>query len=239
LYAHLLLVQTLNVSYRRATHKAQNTKHCQVIVQDFQDYVKNKIGMLSCCPENVYNADHTNVYFSLESVYTYADTGSCTVSVKACDSNQRCTVMLAPSLTGEKVPYIDGLVAKELKRRIGYAKDVKMTVQEHAWFDEIVMLDWLEQVWKHEVAVSSHKIYYLMLDSCTIHMTVKVRQAFIECNTEVDSIPPSYTSKLQMLDVGVNCPFKVNMRKQFDSCICTNTGVKPTRQVVAQWIENA
>jgi DDE superfamily endonuclease len=70
-------------------------------------------------------------------------------------------------------------------------------------------------------------------------MTAKVRQAFIDCNTEVDFIPPGYTSKLQMHDVGVSRPFKVSMRRQFKSWICTNTGVESTRQVVAQWIENA
>jgi hypothetical protein len=242
------LFKLWNVSYRRATHKAQNTKHCQLVIKDFQEYVKNKISMLGCKLENVYNADQTNVYFSLESVYTYADTGSRTVSVKACDSNQRCTVMLSASVTGEKViPYIvykgkntsTGLVVKELKKRIGYPKDVEMTVQEHAWFDEVVMLDWIERVWRREVAVSKHDIYYLLLDSCTIHMTAKVRKAFCECNTEVDFIPPGYTSKLQMLDVGVNRPFKIGMRNQFDTWICENTGIKPTRRVVAQWIENA
>jgi DDE superfamily endonuclease len=96
--------------------------------------------------------------------------------------------MLAASPTGEKViPYIDfkgqitssGLAAKELKK-IGYAKDVEMTVQEHAWFTEIVMLDWVQCVWKREVAVSAHNIYYLLLDSCTIHMTSKVCTALSE-----------------------------------------------------------
>jgi hypothetical protein len=94
-----------NVSYCIATHKDQNTKHCQLVIRE--EYIKNKIIMLGCPLENVYNADQTNVYFSLESVYTYADTGSRTVSVKACDSNQGCTVVLAASATGEKViPYI-------------------------------------------------------------------------------------------------------------------------------------
>jgi hypothetical protein len=93
--------------YRRATHKAQNTKHCKLVIKGFQEYVNNKIIMLGCPIENVYNADQTNVYFSLESVYTYDDTGSRAVSVKACDSNQQCTVMLAASVAGEKViPYI-------------------------------------------------------------------------------------------------------------------------------------
>jgi DDE superfamily endonuclease len=115
-----------------------------------------------------------------------------------------------------------------------------MTVQEHAWFNEIVMLDWIEIVWKCEVAVSTHNIYYLLLDSCTIHMTAKVRTAFNECNTEVDFIPLGYTSKLQMLDdLGVNRPFRINMRKQFDTWFCNNPCIKPTRPVVATWIKNA
>jgi hypothetical protein len=66
-------------------------------------YVANKTIMMGCKSENVYNADQTNVYFSLESVYTYAETGSRTVSVKACDSNQCCTVMLCAKKAGEKV----------------------------------------------------------------------------------------------------------------------------------------
>jgi DDE superfamily endonuclease len=114
-----------------------------------------------------------------------------------------------------------------------------MTVQNHAWCDEVVMLNWIKRVWKSEVAVSTHDIHYLLLDNCTIHMTAKVRTAFNECNTEVDFIPPGYTSKLQMLDVGAKRPFKINMRNQFDTWICNNTGIKPTCPILAQWIESA
>jgi DDE superfamily endonuclease len=58
-------------------------------------------------------------------------------------------MMLSASKTGKKIiPYIvfkgkntsTGFVVKELKKRI----DVEMTVQEHAWFDEVVMVDWIE-----------------------------------------------------------------------------------------------
>jgi DDE superfamily endonuclease len=142
--------------------------------------------------------------------------------------------MLAASIIGEKViPYIvykgknsnSGLVVKELKKRIGYPKDVEMMVQNHAWFNEVVMLDWIKRVWKREVAVSTHDIYYLLLHSCTIYMTAKVCTAFNECNTKVDFIPPGYTSNLQMLEVGVNRPFKINMRNLFDKWICSNTGI--------------
>jgi hypothetical protein len=242
------LFRKWNVSYRRATHKAQGTRHCVNVIRDFQKYVANKTIMMGCKSENVYNADQTNVYFSLESVYTYAETGSRTVSVKACDSNQRCTVMLCANKAGEKViPYIVfkgkntkfGLVKKEIHRRIGYPKDVELAVQDNAWFDEVVMLDWIDRVWKREVAVDPNEIYYLLLDSFTTHMTGPVRRAFEECNTEVDFIPPGYTSKLQMLDVGVNRPFKIGMRMQFDDWVCNSKAKKPTRIDVSTWIENA
>jgi hypothetical protein len=58
------LFKLCNISYCRATHKAQNTKHCQLVIEAFQEYVKNKISMLGCKLENVYNADQTNFYFS-------------------------------------------------------------------------------------------------------------------------------------------------------------------------------
>jgi DDE superfamily endonuclease len=68
-----------------------------------------------------------------------------------------------------------------------------MTVQNHAWSDEEVTRNWIEQIQKREVAVSTHDIYYLLLDRCTIHMTAKVLTACNECNTKMNFIPPGYT----------------------------------------------
>jgi hypothetical protein len=48
------LFKLWNVSYRRATHKAQNTKHCKLVIEDFQEYVSNKIIMLGCPIEHDY-----------------------------------------------------------------------------------------------------------------------------------------------------------------------------------------
>jgi hypothetical protein len=63
--------------------------------------------MLGCPLENVYNADQTNMYFTLESIYAYADTCSRTFLVIKCNSNQWCTAILVASIKCEKViPYI-------------------------------------------------------------------------------------------------------------------------------------
>jgi hypothetical protein len=153
------LLKVWNQSWRRATHKAQNTRHCKSIINDFRQYFFNKVTMLGVKKCNIYNADQTNVPFAMESIYTYANCGSRTAS--------RCTVMLAASLTGEKViPYIvykgkntrGGVVRKEINQRKGFPGDVELMIQENAWFDEQVMLDWIERVWKREVAIDPYEI---------------------------------------------------------------------------------
>jgi hypothetical protein len=72
-------------------------------------------------------------------------------------------------IQGKNTKY--GLVKKEIHRRIGYPKDVELAVKDNDWFDEEVMLDWIDRVWKREVAVDPNEIYYLSLDSFTTHMT--------------------------------------------------------------------
>jgi DDE superfamily endonuclease len=73
------------------------------------------------------------------------------VSVKGADSTNRCTIMLGCSLSGEKLDsYIvlkgtkGGWISQEIKHPDGYANNVVLAVQENAWFDESIMLDWIE-----------------------------------------------------------------------------------------------
>ena len=72
-------------------------------------------------------------------------------------------------------------------------------------------------------------------------MTHDVKDAFLQCNTEVDYIPKGYTSKLQPLDVGVNGPFKRYIRNAVELFLMENTGekVKIHRRNVAQWIADS
>jgi hypothetical protein len=54
-------------------------------------------------PSNVYNANRTNVNFSMESTYTLAEQGSRTVLIKGAESSIRLTTMLGTSINGGKV----------------------------------------------------------------------------------------------------------------------------------------
>ncbi len=239
------LLQKWDVTWRRGTHKAQNTRHDLVIEQEFHSYVQQKIRLLGvdCC--NVYNADETNMYFSPQPTSTYAPRGSKTVSIKGADSSSRCTIMLGASLTGKKLPPFvifkgkndrTGHIKRELARRDGYPDGIEFGVQGRAWMDAALMLEWIEKIWKP--CTLYNKISYLILDECRSHMTAEVRKAFADCNTEVDLIPGGYTSRLQPMDVGLNKPFKGYVSDNFTDWLIVNRNVKPTRQDVSGWILN-
>lgn len=46
------------------------------------------------------------------------------------------------------------------------------------------------------------------MDECKVHRVKCCTDAFSNCGTKCDFIPPGYTWKLQALDVGINRPFK-------------------------------
>jgi hypothetical protein len=69
--------------------------------------------------------------------------------------------------------------------------------------DETKMLDWVERIWKPWAATKKDTAYLLM-DEFASHMMAKVNMAIYTCNSEIDFIIAGYTSKLQVLDVGLN-----------------------------------
>jgi transposase-like protein len=79
-----------NASWRRGTHKAQNTRHDIVVMNDFRSYVNMKAKLLGVDCRAVFNADETNVFYSMEGSYTYARRGSRTVAIKGVTSSDRC-----------------------------------------------------------------------------------------------------------------------------------------------------
>lgn len=58
-----------------------------------------------------------------------------------------------------------------------------------------------------------------------------------EHGTKVDFIPASMTSTLQVLDVGINKPFKDLVREQYETFMGSNaSNAKPSRRNVTDWI---
>lgn len=248
-----------NVGYRRVTHQAQLTRLSEKTIEDWVAYIKEKRAMVGVADECVVNFDETNVYFSFDTVSTLNRRGERTVSARKADSTNRCTVMIGVSATGVKLqPYIiykgslgrTGRIVQEMRKvqeyqsnmvqggeetHLGYPVSNCYAVQPKAWMDEVKMLDWIDQVWR-PWAESKTGPTMLILDEFTAHMTHEVRKRIADCGTHLEFVPGGYTSRLQVMDVGLNKPFKDYIRDQYDLWFLSAGDTKPHRTEVAAWI---
>ena len=255
-----------NIGLRRVTHQAQNTRMSEEMMLGFRNYIMEKMQMLMIDHECIANFDETNVYFSPASHTTLDRRGSRTVSVRGSGmSSHRSTVMIGVSGDGHAFPpYLifaggngeTGQIYRKCRaieaEQTRYRENPNLTppetyqefpfrcfysVQAKAWMDSIHMLDWIERVWK-PWTIEMNKPTMLILDEFSGHMTAEVRSAIVQCGTHLEFIPAGYTSKLQVMDVGFNKPFKDGFRHQFDTWV-TQVVEKPHRHNVATWVQNS
>ena len=119
-----------------------------------------------------------------------------------------------------------------------FSKNCMYKVQEKAWIDERVFLIWIEKVWKPFTREKQSS--YLIIDECSVHMMSNCVREIQGCGVEIDFVIGGYTSKLQVLDVGVNKPFKGYIRECYKKFMMGNTnGIKATRLDVAKWVDEA
>jgi hypothetical protein len=78
------------------------------------------------------------------------------------------------------------------------------------------MLQWVEKVLRPYSQLKQSPLV-LMLDSFKVHLMESVARAIEDCNCRIFYIPAGTTSRGQVLDVGVNKPFKDRMRREIRS----------------------
>ena len=247
-----------HIVLRRTTHQAQNTRYCNDVISDWAAYIKGDMSMYQIGHDCIANFDETAVYFSPECSVTLNRRGERTISVRKADSSQRCTVMIGVSGDGHKFPPFvvfkgsvgrTGRIVVELRRvaqqqQISYDGEFNgfplsnfHSVQPKAWMDTSTMLDWVEQVWKPWTATKNGAQTMLILDEFSAHMTFDVRRAIADCGTYLEFVTGGYTSRLQVMDVGLNKPFKNHYRNSYDAWFMSATqGTKPLRSDVSRWI---
>jgi hypothetical protein len=120
-----------------------------------------------------------------------------------------------------------------------YPQEQEYAVQERAWMDETKMLDLVERIWKPWAATKKGTTYDLLMDEFASHMMAKVKMVIYACDSKIDFIIAGYTSKLQVLDVGLNQPYKDEYQRQFNQFMVTSNTAKPHRQGVAKWPWNS
>jgi hypothetical protein len=243
----------MGICNRAVTHVAQNSTHCSIIMEDFVSYIRQGIKRHGILPGNVVNGDETNCDWAMPPKKNFGKKGKKSVEAKGATSSARSTVLLCVTASGLKLdPFLiftgskkGPIRMKELQALVGYPKGIQYTTQGKAWMDEATMLEWVEVVWK-PFTQSRPGLFLLILDEARAHMTANVVKSISNCKTILEIIPGGYTSKLQVLDVGINRPFKHYYEDQSEQFVRKWTyqhppgeKAKPTRQNVAHWVWNS
>ena len=131
-----------------------------------------------------------------------------------------------------------------------YDKRVRVMWQRNAWCDEKIMKEWISTEWNSSfknppTAGSSGKL--LVADVHTAQQTNDVKAALSRRNTKLSNVPPGCTSRVQVLDVSVNKPFKTQVRDQFEEHLIENMErvmngeilVRERRILTTRWVANA
>jgi len=86
--------------------------------------------------------------------------------------------------------------------------------------------------------VEQNKPTYMIWDEFSVHMKKQIVHHMQNLGTQVDVIPGGYTGKIQILDKGINKPFKEKVQAADIEWLLVNNG-KPKRKDVAMWIKQA
>jgi hypothetical protein len=126
-----------------------------------------------------------------------------------------------------------------LEEWLGYPTSNLYAVQAKAWMSSNLVVDWVSKVIRPWTE-SKDGPCMIILDEFTGHMTADVRDAIVDCGAFVEYVPGGYTWRLQVMDVGVNKPFKDYIRDEYDRWFFGQPmNAKPQREDVAKWIKTA
>ena len=111
---------------------------------------------------------------------------------------------------------------------------MRFICQDKAWVDHRVFKNWIDQVWA-PFALEKGDRTYLLMDEFSVHSTASCSNQIKGCGTTIDYILGGYTSKLQVMDVGVNKPFKGYARQAYENFMIGNIeNTKVRREDIVQ-----
>lgn len=216
---------------RRTTLCQRLPPDCEIKIQDFHRFVirirQEKEFLLS----QIGNTDQTPLNFDMPRSSTVEVKGAKSVLVKTTGAEkQRCTVMLAITADGRKLPPFVVFKRKTLPKN-SLPAGIHVRAQVKGWMSAELMVDWLRTVWgRRPGALLLPSL--LVVDSFRGHLEKGVRRRMEEMRTDIAVIPGGLTSVLQPLDVSINKPFKDNVRRLYTQWMADgNHNLTPTGKI--------
>jgi hypothetical protein len=214
------------LTIRRVTHTGRKARADLALLQvGFVDIVVDALISIAldpiqriCTPRTLFNMDQTAIYANVGVDKTVDLVGVTTVPVTSGGSESyRCTLAITVCADGRVfIPHfvfkgVDGGNVSTEVNAFANDNEAVFSVQENAWFNERVMLEYVEKVWKYIVTEPS----VLILDSLKVHKSEAVMNAFADLGTIVVHVPGGATGVAQPLDVGVMSPFKTAIKQRY------------------------
>jgi transposase-like protein len=240
----LRLMKKNNVTHRCVTHKAQNIHFEQPIIVDFTRYINRQIVSGRYSANVIINVDETNVDFDPSPRTTLCRIGTRSVKARISGHSGRCTVVLACTMSGIKLPALviwrgvpNGRIDREIQGPLYLRDNVRHAVQVKGWLDSDKYQTWIREV----LSVYLNGRYgYLLQDQFSVHLKEENVMAAQRAGVEVDFIPAGYTACLQVLDKGVNKPFKQFIQQQSIKWLqSAPQGGKPDRVTITNWVSTS
>lgn len=234
-----------NFSFRKITHIGQQDK-------DTFDEIRSKITehlrYLSFSTTNhqsnqIYNMDETPGFFDMITPSTITFKGEKNVeALSTGHTHSRFTIVLCIRLDGFICKTL--IIFKGLKKipKILIPEDIMIDVSEGGSMNERIMKNWLDNCFK----IQTEKSIFIM-DNYGVHCMNSIVSKIKELNADLFLLPPRTTHYTQPLDVGINGPFKISMRGEWERWFATSPPIftkkgyrkSPTYQDVVNFVSNS
>ena len=238
-----------NMSLRQKTKIAQKLpEDLTEKVQRFQKFVIKSRKTVDYPLERIANMDETPMCFDMPQNTTIDTKGAKTILIKTTGHEKtHFTVVLACCADGSKLKPMVIFKRKTMPKE-KFPKGVVVHVHQKGWMDERGVLIWLEKVWSLRSGALTKKPALLVWDQFRAHLTELVKEALKrDHQTTPAVIPGGLTSMLQPLDVSLNKPFKVNMKKLWQEWMSGGNAKltpkgnfhRPDLALVVGWVKEA
>jgi DDE superfamily endonuclease len=212
----------------RATHKSQDLpSKKEDEAKAFVNDMIPAVNMPSRDKRFIMNMDQTPVFFSMTPKTTLDECGTRTVNVRtSTGSTLRITAAVGVTAAGGKLPLMivykgnpNGRIAHEfMDATKGYPQDCFYACQDSAWMDEMVMLQWVDNVLRNPYVetVPPDVVPLLFLDLYKCHLMSSIVTKIQDLGIKVQHIPGGCNGLTQPVDVGINKPLKNRIRHKWE-----------------------
>ena len=216
-------------------------------VLEFQRFVINCRQEREIDLAQIGNMDEVPVCFDMPTKRTVHEKGAKSILVRTTGHEKsHFTVVLACMADGTKLPPTIILKRKTMPR-IAVPVGVVLRVHAKGWMNLDGMVDWLRGVWERRPGAFHSPNSLLVMDSFKPHKDNAIKDRLRGKGTALSIIPGGLTSMCQPLDVSLNKPFKLGIKKRWSQWMETGehtftvTGRQraPTIDVLCQWVKES